>query len=91
MPDYLAFRVHYWTETWWHPFIWTSLSHVVSFYFGCIKSGTFLQMDDPGVDPDPEQLETDGARFARQAVACDQAGQAQTAVFYYTVSADVTL
>jgi len=48
-------------------------------------------MDDPGVDPDPEQLETDGARFARQAVACDQAGQAQTAVFYYTVSADVTL
>ena len=39
-----------------------------------------------GSGADPDQLERDGARFAQQAVASDQAGENDTAVFYYTVS-----
>lgn len=47
-------------------------------------------MADPGTygnsDVDPEQLERDGAVFAQKAVTCDQAGQYQMAIFFYTVS-----
>ena len=35
---------------------------------------------------DPEPFERDGATFAHQAVQSDQAGQFETAAFYYTVS-----
>ncbi|XP_052813546.1 calpain-7-like [Mya arenaria] len=41
-----------------------------------------------GSGADPEQLERDGAGFAQQAVACDHAGQNETAVFYYTEAAE---
>ncbi|WAR09858.1 CAN7-like protein [Mya arenaria] len=46
-----------------------------------------LRMSE-GSGADPEQLERDGAGFAQQAVACDHAGQNETAVFYYTEAAE---
>lgn len=51
-------------------------------------------MAEPGTngnsDVVPEQLERDGFLFAQKAVAFDQSGQYQTAVFFYTVGS-VTL